>query len=179
MANNSNIMKKLILILTVAALVSSCKKNNGNSGGNNTPVSANKDIDNYFTIDGVTNYHYTFPNFPTVSYSGIPNQQETAQWANSNPNEPDYFAQINLQQMKFQGFNDTSWNCLLSLSYKVNNTTKNYARSLSTKKLLFTRSIVNGNYVFNFNNIKVYEGNGLDSTGIFKYVSGKITCNGK
>jgi hypothetical protein len=52
-------MKKLyILALILTSMMLGCKKDNKTSGGNNTQVNQSKDLDNYFTINGITNYRY-------------------------------------------------------------------------------------------------------------------------
>lgn len=150
------------LILIALICVWSCKKSNNNSGNSNNS-NPNLDSENYFTIDGVTNYHYITASYvPTVSCQTL-NGKEYNSWANGNTNSPDYNAGVSLSGLA--SYFRHSKNGILTFYYP------RLWNNLPSK-------LVNNNTVIEFKDLKAYL-NQTDTTKGFVLVSGKFTCNGK
>ncbi len=146
-----------------------CKKDNKTSGGNNTTVDPNKVEDIYITIDGVTNYRYMYPEYPTFSLNC---SSTILGWSNVYTQLPENGAGI--------FFNDLGIYTGITVTHIKNNFTTRYTNNVYGKKVneLTTQSIVNNKTQFEFKNLKVYKQDDFiknDTTKPF-YVSGKITC---
>jgi hypothetical protein len=173
-------MKNIIIVFALTLIAFGCNKNNGNSGGGTTPTSPNKDVDNFITIDGVTNYHYSRPThpLPTASCGASPIVKQIY-WSNINELEQDYTSGLSIM-IQLPYYLDSNYHTTIGGTHQVNGVKKGYSSiEYITKSPLLTDKIVNGNYVWDLKNIKVYEGDGKDTTRIFKYLTGRVTCNGK
>jgi hypothetical protein len=168
-------MKKLyILALILTSMMLGCKKDNKTSGGNNTQVNQSKDLDNYFTIDGETNYRYV----DNLTYNVFCNNSLFS-WGSGNPNIPSYLASIQfLEQGDITGTGNT--NVSINISHTKNSVVTSYITYIKNTKIakIVRTKVVNNTTQLEFDNIKIYKQEDFmkrDTTNPF-YLSGKITC---
>lgn len=163
-------MKKLyILALILTSMMLGCKKDNKTSGGNTSTVDPNKVEDIYITIDGVTNYRYMYPEYPTFS---LYCSSTLLGWSNVYSQLPENGAGIIIT--------DAGMSTSITVTHIKNNFTTQYAANYNGKRIIdiSTSTIVNNKTQIEFNNLKIYKQEDYvknDTTKPF-YVSGKITC---
>lgn len=157
-------MNKTLITICLALLLINCKKSSNNSG-NGSPSNPNLDSENFITIDGVTNYHYIYPNHPSVKVQCVTTGSSTMYfWSNQYQPEPDLGATVMLNGPM-----------LNQITHRKNGTLTTYYPRIWTP--LNTKTI-NGLTVIEFKDMKAYKVQ-TDTTKGYVLVNGKFTCNGK
>jgi len=168
--------KLLITTILLSTLLFACKKDNNNSNNNNNSTSSQtKDLDNYFTIDNVTNYRII------IDASNPLNKINCSStgyfWSNIYPGiQQDNNARINISEYTYDTYTQVS----IDVNHIENGLETVYKRVIPYSNLskITTKKVVNNTTVIEFKNLKIYTQQDLlknDTTKPYS-LTGKITC---